>query len=77
VAAFYAGRQEQLKTIKVPTVVIHGSDDPLVVIDAGKDVAANIPGADFEVIKGMGHYLAAPVLDQLADLIVKNAAKAK
>jgi pimeloyl-ACP methyl ester carboxylesterase len=76
-AAFYAGRQAQLKTIKVPTVVIHGSEDPLVAIDAGKDVAANIPGADFEIIKGMGHYLSEPVLDLLADLIVKNAMKAK
>jgi hypothetical protein len=47
------------------------------VIDAGKDVAANIPGADFEIIKGMGHYLSEPILKQLADLIVKNAMKAK
>lgn len=75
-AGFYAGRQDQLKTIKVPTVVIHGDQDPLVALDAGKDVAANIPGADFEIIKGMGHDLPAPLIDTLVDLIVKNA-KAK
>jgi pimeloyl-ACP methyl ester carboxylesterase len=74
---FFEGRQVQLKTIKVPTVIIHGSEDPLVIIDAGKDVAANIPGADFEIIKGMGHYLSEPILKPLADLIVKNATKAK
>jgi pimeloyl-ACP methyl ester carboxylesterase len=76
-AGFYAGRQEQLKTIKVPAIVIHGDQDPLVVIDAGKDVASNIPGADFEIIKGMGHYLSEPLINTLVDLIVKNAAKAK
>lgn len=76
-AGFYAGRQEQLKTIKVPTVVIHDDQDPLVAVDAGKDVASIIPGADFEIIKGMGHNLPAPLINTLVDLIVKNAAKAK
>lgn len=76
-AGFYAGRQERLKTIKVPTIVIHGDQDPLVVLDAGKDVASNIPGADFKIIKGMGHDLPNPLINTLVDLIVKNAAKAK
>ena len=38
---------------------------------------ANIPGTDFELIKGMGHYLSALLIDTLVDVIVKNAAKAK
>ncbi len=76
-AAFYTDRHQQLKTIKVPVVVIHGSEDPLVVTDAGKDVAANIPGADFEIVKGMGHDLPAPLINTIVDLIVKNAMKAK
>ena len=76
-AAFYTDRHQQLHTIKVPTVVIHGSEDPLVVPDAGKDVAANIPGADFEMIKGMGHDIPAPLINTLVELIVKNARKAK
>ena len=77
-AGFYAGRQEQLRSIKVPTVVIHGSDDPLVTVDAGKDVAVNIPGAEFHLIEGMGHNVSDPaVSDTLVELIVKNAEKAK
>ena len=77
-AGFYAGRQEQLKTIKVPTVVIHGSDDPLVVVDAGKDVAAHIPGAAFHLIEGMGHSVSDPaVSDTIVELIITNAARAK
>lgn len=76
-AGFYAGRQEELKTIKIPTIVIHGDQDPLVTLDAGKDVASIIPGADFEIIKGMGHDLPAALTDTLVDLIVENAAKGK
>src|SRR5262249_5358875 len=34
-------RRERLKTVKVPTVVLHGADDPLVPVDAGRDVATN------------------------------------
>lgn len=75
-AGFYAGREHQLQTIRAPTLVIHGSDDPLVSPDAGRDVAANIPHARFELIEGMGHVLTGPWLDKLADLILRNAARA-
>jgi pimeloyl-ACP methyl ester carboxylesterase len=76
-AGFYAGRQAQLKTIKVPTLVIHGSDDPLVALEAGKDIAATIPNARFELIAGMGHYLPEPLLGKLADLIAASARQAR
>jgi pimeloyl-ACP methyl ester carboxylesterase len=73
VAGFYAGRTADLKTIKIPTLVIHGTEDPLVVIDAGKDIAASVPGARFESITGMGHDLPEALLDKLAELIISNA----
>ncbi|QHV97625.1 alpha/beta fold hydrolase [Spirosoma endbachense] len=76
-AGFYAGREQQLQTIRVPTLVIHGSDDPLVVPDAGRNVAANIPNARFELIEGMGHLIAEPWLDQLAALILNNTDRAR
>jgi pimeloyl-ACP methyl ester carboxylesterase len=71
-AGFYAGRQEKLKTIKVRSVIIHGDEDPLVAIDAGKDVAANIPISKFEIIEGMGHCISAPFYDSLINIIVEN-----
>lgn len=52
---FYAGRERQLQTIRVPTIVIHGSADPLVSPDGGRDVASNVPKARFVLIQGMGH----------------------
>ena len=76
-AAFYAGRSAELKTIKAPTLVIHGTEDPLVIIDAGKDVAATIPGARMEVIEGMGHDIPEPLYDKFAALIVSNAKRVK
>jgi len=71
-AGFYAGRQQQLQSIRVPTLVIHGSEDPLVLPAAGRDVADHIPNARFELIDGMGHLIAEPWLDKLADLILSQ-----
>ena len=74
-AAFYAGRERQLQTIQVPTLVIHGSADPLVTPAAGRDVASHIPNSRFVLIEGMGHNIAPALTTQLADLILSNAAK--
>ena len=38
-------RREMLKQIAVPTLVLHGEDDPLVPCEGGRDTAATIPGA--------------------------------
>ena len=73
VAGFYAGRSAELKLSRYLSLVIHGTEDPLVTIDAGKDVATNIPGARFESIEGMGHDLPEVLFDRLADLITSNA----
>ncbi|GAB3727149.1 alpha/beta fold hydrolase [Spirosoma lituiforme] len=75
-AGFYADRVAKLQTIKAPTIVIHGSEDPLVVVDAGRDVAEQIPGASFTLINGMGHSIPNQLASQLASLLIQNAAKA-
>lgn len=50
-------RSRLLKTIDVPTLVIHGDSDPLLPPDHGRDTADKIPGAQFVAIAGMGHAL--------------------
>ncbi|MBW2180837.1 MAG: alpha/beta fold hydrolase [Deltaproteobacteria bacterium] len=65
-------RVDLLKTISVSTLVIHGLDDPLVPVAAGKDTAANIPGASLEIIEGMGHNLPAALIPRLVDLIARH-----
>jgi hypothetical protein len=42
-----------IRKIKAPTLVIHGSRDPLAPLAGGRDSARNIPGARLEVIEGM------------------------
>jgi pimeloyl-ACP methyl ester carboxylesterase len=63
-------RTPRLKKIKVPTVVIHGAEDPLVNISGGRATAAAIPDAELVVIEGMGHDLPRGVWPQVTDLIV-------
>lgn len=50
-------RKSELGSISVPTLVIHGADDPLVPVEGGKDTAEAIPGAELIIIEGMGHDL--------------------
>jgi pimeloyl-ACP methyl ester carboxylesterase len=50
-------RKSELGSVAVPTLVIHGADDPLVPVEAGKDTAEAIPGAELIIIDGMGHDL--------------------
>ena len=48
-------RRPALKSLSTPTLVIHGADDPLVLVKGGKNTAADIPGAKLMIIDGMGH----------------------
>jgi len=66
-------RREMLRTIKVPTLVIHGEDDPLVPLAGGHDTAANISGARLLTIAGMGHDLPLALVETLADAIAEHA----
>jgi len=50
-------RRRRLATVSAPTLVIHGSDDPLFPPACGEDTAASIPAAEFMLIEGMGHDL--------------------
>ena len=65
-------RRKLLHTIAVPTLVIHGADDPLVPIAAGRDTAQNIPGASLLVIEGMGHDFPEALMPRLAQAIADH-----
>ena len=60
-------------SVKAPTLVIHGTVDPLVRPEGGKDTAASIPGAKLLMIEGMGHALPIPMWPQIIDAIDKHA----
>lgn len=69
-------RREKLKKLKVPAVVVHGADDPLVPVEGGRDTAANIPGAELRVIPGMGHDFPLGLVKTYADAVSSVVARA-
>lgn len=62
-------RSELLASITVPTLVIHGADDPLIPLAAGLDTAECIPAAVLQVIPGMGHDIPVALVPQLVSLV--------
>jgi len=69
-------RTKQLRRLAVPTVVIHGTDDPLVPFRGGVATARAIPDAEFIAIPGMGHDLPREVWPKVVDAVVRNTARA-
>jgi proline iminopeptidase len=67
-----ADRRPMLQQITAPTLVLHGADDPLVPVAAGRDTATNIPGAQLEIIEGMGHDFPPARMEQLAERIAAH-----
>ena len=66
-------RTEALHQVKVPTLVLHGAEDPLIAPDGGEATARAIPGARFERIEKMGHDLPEPLWPQITALIAEHA----
>ena len=66
-------RRAMLRDVTVPTLVLHGEDDPLVPCEGGRDTAACIPGAKLKTIPGWGHDLPLELVDQLAGAIAEHA----
>jgi pimeloyl-ACP methyl ester carboxylesterase len=65
-------RRPLLGKIAAPTLVIHGADDPLVPVAAGRDTAQHIKGARLMVIDGMAHDLPPGLLPTLVEAIASH-----
>jgi pimeloyl-ACP methyl ester carboxylesterase len=76
VASICSGsRHDRLGEIDVPTVVLHGSADPLIDISGGRATAAAIPGAELVEVEGWGHDLPPGVWELVTRAIAANAAR--
>lgn len=69
-------RRAMLREISVPTLVLHGEDDPLVPCEGGRDTAACIPGAKLETIPGWGHDLPLDLVPRISSEIAGFAQNA-
>jgi pimeloyl-ACP methyl ester carboxylesterase len=65
-------RRPRLQKITRPALVIHGSDDVLLPPEGGRDTAANIPGAKYVEIPGMGHDIPPSLGAKLAAIVMEH-----
>jgi pimeloyl-ACP methyl ester carboxylesterase len=66
-------RSEALRTVKVPTLVVHGEADTLIDSSGGVRTAQCVAGARFVSIEGMGHDLAPRYWDEIVEAICEHA----
>jgi pimeloyl-ACP methyl ester carboxylesterase len=70
-----------LANVRVPSLVVHGADDPLVPVDGGRDTAASIPGAEEVIVPGMGHDFTEALMPEfikhVGDFIARVESRAK
>jgi pimeloyl-ACP methyl ester carboxylesterase len=64
-------RTERLKTLRVPTLVLHGTADTLIRPEAGRHTAQCVSGSEYHEIEGWGHDIPLPAIPLIADLILK------
>jgi pimeloyl-ACP methyl ester carboxylesterase len=69
-------RTAELRRIEAPTLVIHGTADPMVAPSGGRATARAIRGAKLMTIEGMGHDLPRAAWPRLIDAIASHAARA-
>ncbi len=63
-------RADGLRTLRVPTLVIHGLDDTLIAPSGGERTAELVPGAELMLVPDMGHDRPEPLWPQLCEAIL-------
>jgi pimeloyl-ACP methyl ester carboxylesterase len=66
-------RRTRLAQVRVPTLVMHGEDDPLIKLPAAEDTAAAIPGARLVTFPGWGHDFPIPLIPRIVTEIAAHA----
>ncbi len=69
-------RTAGLAEVRVPTLVVHGLRDPLVLPTGGMATAAAVPGSRLVMYPDMGHDIPTARVGEIADAIRRNADRA-
>ena len=69
-------RKSLIASIKAPTLIIHGDEDPLMSVEGGKEMAQLIPGAKLLIINGMGHDMPKEAWPKIIDAIYNHTIQA-
>jgi pimeloyl-ACP methyl ester carboxylesterase len=67
--------RERLAALSVPTLVIHGTEDPVLPYGNGVALAKDIPGAELLTVEQMGHELPRAVWDVLVPAILEHTSR--
>jgi pimeloyl-ACP methyl ester carboxylesterase len=70
-------RDEELRRLDIPALVLHGTADPLVTPSGGEHTAEVLRGSELILFEGMGHDLPAHYWSQIIDAICAVAARAE
>jgi pimeloyl-ACP methyl ester carboxylesterase len=70
-------RGPRLRGVRVPALVVHGARDPLVHVSGGRATARALPGADLDIVPGMGHDLPRAVWPRVVRGITRIADRAE
>lgn len=65
-------RSDEVRSISVPTLVLHGAEDTLIPPEHGEYTAELIEGSKYIVFQGMGHNLPADILPELTKSMVAH-----
>jgi pimeloyl-ACP methyl ester carboxylesterase len=65
-------RLEALRNLNIPTLVIHGTEDPVINYVHGVVCAKVIPGAKLLTLKGVGHEIPVEIIPEMVEVILKH-----
>ena len=65
-------RRQRLGEISMPTLVIHGDDDPVFPLGHGEALQREIPGATLLVLEGASHLLLRPTWDRVIPALLAH-----
>jgi pimeloyl-ACP methyl ester carboxylesterase len=69
-------RTDRLRELRVPTLVMHGTDDKMIDTSGGRATAAAVPGTTLVIFDGMGHNLPQELWAELAGHIIELVQRA-
>jgi pimeloyl-ACP methyl ester carboxylesterase len=69
-------RSRRLRSVRVPTLVIHGLNDKMVHVSGGRHTSRSVPGSELLLIPGMGHDVPIALHETFVEAIRRNAGRA-
>ncbi len=70
-------RSRALRSLRVPALVIHGTNDKMVHVSGGRATSSAVPGSELLLVPGMGHDIPAALYETFVEAIRRVADRAR